>query len=122
MRVDLRSAGIVMIAALVVSCASEPKQPAPAPVQQPQAAASADAQPTTTPAVNVTLVRKGYQAMKVKDQIVYCRSETVTGSQFKRKVCLTESAIAEQDKKTKDTQNEMLKGRTNPGCMPPNCG
>jgi hypothetical protein len=124
MRVDVKCAGIVMAATLLVSCASEPKQPAPAP--QPQAPLAtqpnADAQPDITPEVSRTLLRQGYEAVKVKDQIVYCRAETVTGTKFKKKVCLTDTAIADLERKTKETQNEMLKGRTNPGCMPPNCG
>jgi hypothetical protein len=46
----------------------------------------------------------------------------VTGTKFKRKLCLTESQIAEQERKTQEAGEEMRKARTNPACRTQTCG
>jgi outer membrane biosynthesis protein TonB len=123
MRLDPRSLSIAAVAILATACSSQPKQaePAAAATAAP-ASAVADAKDSSAPAVNTALVRKGYQAVRQNDDLVYCRSETVTGTQFKRKVCLSEQQLLEQERKAKEMQESMTKPRSSPACSPAPCG
>src|SRR5258708_16021595 len=40
------------------------------------------------PAVNQTLVKRGYQPRQLNGQLKYCRSEVLTGTHFSNTVCL----------------------------------
>jgi hypothetical protein len=44
----------------------------------------------------------------------------VTGTQFQKKVCLTEEAIRDIEAKTQETVDSMTKQRTGPACFPNN--
>ena len=80
------------------------------------AAAAAPAQ------INPKLVSQGYKAVKYRGAYVYCRSEPVTGTQFQKKVCLTEAAIKDIEAKTQETVDGMTRQRTGPACFPgPSC-
>jgi hypothetical protein len=96
--------------ALAAACSSQ--APATRPAAAPQSAAT-PAAPTTpaTPATAATgappaasavpnkdLLSHGYRMTTIKGQVVYCRSESVTGSAFKNSVCLTEEQIRAQQK------------------------
>jgi hypothetical protein len=108
----------------VVACASPPpKAVAPAVASVPASAApgttagapAADAAPAQ---VNPKLVSQGYKAVKYQGAYVYCRSEPVTGTQFQKKVCLTEAAIKDIEAKTQETVDGMTKQRSGPSCFP----
>lgn len=71
--------------------------------------------------INAKVVSQGYKPVKVKDQYVYCRMEAVTGTQFKKRVCLTEAAIHDLEQQTKETQESMTKQRTGPACFTKTC-
>src|SRR6185503_5474292 len=80
-------AGLAALSA--VACSSTPKQvTAPAVTAAPATSAAADATQ-----VNSKLLGQGYKPVKVKNELVYCRMEAMTGTQFKKRVCLTEAAI-----------------------------
>jgi len=59
--------------------------------------------------VNASLVKQGYRVVKRGDQVLYCRSQSVTGTLFSSTVCLTESQIKDQDaglQRSKDILNQ----------------
>jgi hypothetical protein len=113
MRVQSTCLSIVAFSALMVACSGQPTQSTPASVKP---------APTAAAAVSSELLRKGYQPVKRQDQLLYCRSEPVTGTKFKRKVCLSESQIAEEERKAEEMGEEMRKPRTNPACATQTCG
>ena len=71
--------------------------------------------------VNKDLLKKGYKVVKRDGKIGYCRAEQMTGTQFKKTICLTEDRIREQARRTTETSDSMERQRWNPPCMPPAC-
>jgi hypothetical protein len=99
--------------ALAAACSSQAPATRPAAAPQSAATPAAPTTPTTpaTPATAATgappaasavpnkdLLSHGYRMTTIKGQVVYCRSESVTGSAFKNSVCLTEEQIRAQQK------------------------
>lgn len=39
------------------------------------------------------LIRRGYQSRRANGQVLYCRNESTTGTQFRTEVCLTSEQI-----------------------------
>jgi hypothetical protein len=60
--------------------------------------------------VNASLVKQGYRVVKRGEQVLYCRSQSVTGTLFSS----TESQIKDQDaglQRSKDTLNQSRPAR-----------
>src|SRR5262245_6087951 len=121
MSVPLKLTVAALAALSAVACASSPKQ-ATAPAAKTAPASAAPAAATSAPAaantseaadvaaraalqVNPKLLVQGYKPVKVKNEYVYCRMEAVTGTQFKKRVCLTEAAIHDLEQRTQETQD-----------------
>ena len=83
------------VAAAVAGCTSAPKPAAP----------TAANSPATAAAVNQSLVSRGYKATTYRGQLVYCRTEKVTGSQFSHKTCLSEADLKLLQTQTQDEMN-----------------
>jgi hypothetical protein len=103
MRCNNRLAGVLLCAALGVSCSGVPMRgpaAAVAPVARAATTATTDEGAAATrraPAlVNASLVSQGYRVVKRGDQLLYCRSQSVTGTAFVSTVCKTESQIRDQ--------------------------
>lgn len=47
-------------------------------------------------------LRQGYRPSLLRGQLLYCRSEAVTGTQFPSTVCVSEQQIREQEHNTRD--------------------
>ncbi len=120
----LRLTAAVLMTLAAVACSSTPKQAtAPAKPAAATRTASASTAATTTAAApagqpDARLVSQGYRAVKFKNDYVYCRMESVTGTQFKKRVCLTVDAIRDLERQTQETQDSMTKQRTGPACFP----
>ena len=71
--------------------------------------------------LNRTLIQAGYKASTFKGQVVYCRQELVTGTGFKRKVCLDEAQLREEERKIQAMQDQMMRTQASPSCMGPTC-
>lgn len=99
------------IALIVTACAASPppKKAAPAP------------ESIKVSEVNQDLLKKGYKVVKRDGKIGYCRAEQMTGTQFKKTICLTEDQIREQARRTTETSDSMERQRWNPPCMPGKC-
>jgi hypothetical protein len=127
----LTLACLAMLAA--VACSSTPTAPEPVtPPAEPAAnpapaAATANAADATNEQaaaashVNAKLLGQGFKPVKVKNEFVYCRMEPMTGTQFKKRVCLTEAAIHDLEQQTKEVQESMTKQRTGPACFTKTC-
>ena len=59
------------------------------------------------PAVNQTLLKRGYQPRQFNGQLKYCRSEVLTGTHFRSTVCLTPDEIGATDGNTKSDLNQL---------------
>ena len=99
------------IALTVTACAAPPppKNAAPAP------------ESIKVSEVNQDLLKKGYKVVKRDGKIGYCRAEQMTGTQFKKTICLTEDQIREEARRTTETSDSMERQRWNPPCMPGKC-
>jgi hypothetical protein len=73
-------------------------------------AGSASESPSTdnaNPAINQTLVKRGYQPRRLNGQLKYCRSQVLTGTHFRSTVCLTPEEISVTDGNTKSDLNQL---------------
>ena len=132
-----RAFGIASIVTVLAACSSQPTQPAAnasapaaatalasaaAPAAAPPAAAQAASTNGSGPQVNRTLISAGYKPTTIQGAIYYCRTVDVTNTAFKKKVCLNETQIRDEERKIQEIRQEMLRMRTNPPCLGPSCG
>jgi hypothetical protein len=123
----------VQVALLMLfGCVARPPAPAPAnavttanptpPATAPAGSASANSSTgNANPAVNQTLVQRGYQPRLLNGQLKYCRSQVLTGTHFRSTVCLTPEEISATDGNTKSDLNQLDRaGRSI--CPNNNCG
>jgi hypothetical protein len=126
MRPDYALASIIT-ATLAAACSSQPRNVKPEVVAQMPGAASV-ATASTAPAVAVapgdgvdpSLIKEGYRVVKRQNNVLYCRTESVTGTAFKSTVCLTAEQIQRQKRALQDTKNELNKLRAS-GCVGNTC-
>jgi hypothetical protein len=68
--------------------------------------------------VDNAMRKRGYRSALDRGQRVYCRNETLTGSNLASKVCLTAEQIENQERAGKD----ILNGNHQAGCLPTKTG
>ena len=127
----LKTFGMTLAMFALAACSSQPREPAPAAPAAPAAsnlapsaapAAVDAANPgATAPVLNRKLISAGYRATTIKGEIYYCRTVDLTNTTFKKRVCLTEAQLKEEERKTKEMQDQMLKTEASPSCMGPTC-
>src|ERR1043165_3781912 len=123
---NVKALGTAFIALTLTACSSQPREPAattkaPATVAATAAPAAAVAAPAAAlngtptastssqpPVLNRTLISAGYKATTIKGEVFYCRTVDVTGTQFKKKVCLTEAQLKDEERKIQQMQDEMM--------------
>ncbi len=64
--------------------------------------------------VDTAMCKLGYKPWRYRGERVYCRSETLTGSNLETTVCLTVEQIEAQERVGKD----ILNGNRPAGCLP----
>jgi hypothetical protein len=119
-----------LVASLLAACsgvaqrnAVAPGQPtaaqptAPAAVAQPTAAGQPTAgDPRLVP--DKELIKKGYHVVKRGDKLLYCRTQTTTGSMIPTTACLTESQARwleqQNDQQAQDLRTQPRGGRNCP--------
>jgi len=97
-----------MILLLVAACAHEHAPMKPDATAGNGAAPSAPSQaaaPAAAGAVNKNLVKQGYRTATFRGELVYCRMEQVTGTNFKKERCASESRLLDEERRTKDALN-----------------
>ena len=122
MRFNVKWLGFILATALLGACATPPAQaPAAARPAAPAAApaTAAAAAPASLP--SASLISRGFKPEQYRGGTVYCRSEEVTCTSFKRKVCMTEDQIKEQDRVAQQAGQDMNRQKTGPACMKPPC-
>jgi len=123
-----RLAGVLLCAVLGVSCSGVPMRgPAAsaAPIARAGSTATTDEGAAATrraPAlVNASLVSQGYRVVKRGDQLLYCRSQSVTGTAFLSTVCKTESQIRDQGAAVQHYRDTLNQPHIAP-CVTVGCG
>jgi hypothetical protein len=74
---------------------------APAGTEAGSPAAGASASTASAPVLDAKLLQEGYRPATYHGQQLYCRKQSVTGTQFTTKVCLTPDQIREQEEQAK---------------------
>jgi hypothetical protein len=77
---------------------------------------NADGSVTRLP-LNMDLLKQGYHSGLRKGQVMYCRTEQLTGSRFKTEVCLSEAQILDEQQHARDTMTGPRRTR----CIGPEC-
>ena len=134
----LKPLGTALVVLTLAACSSQPRQPAsaaratgaPPPAIAPAAnlatagapaAADAGKPNAAAPVLNRKLVSAGYRVTTIKGEIYYCRTVDLTNTNFKKKVCLTEAQLREEERKTNEMQDQMMHQQASPSCMGPTC-
>jgi hypothetical protein len=67
--------------------------------------------------VNADLLKQGYRTGLRHGQLVYCRTEQLTGSRFKSEVCLSEGQVLDEQRRARDTMTAPRRTQ----CLGPEC-
>jgi hypothetical protein len=130
MRRDITAIAMVICTTLA-ACSSTPRSPAVAgaapPQPAPMAAAAANNAAATAPAqaaasaekVDANLVKAGYSVMRRHDQVLYCRTEVITGQRIGARVCLSAAQI--QTEKQEVTKARDMLNQPNYNCLGNSC-
>lgn len=126
----MRTIAIVVVLGSIAACATQPRPPAVAALADPNSkvtstgavAASAHVGTTTIAAapvadhpaddpnvVNQSYVKRGYKAVHRNGEMLYCRSETLTGTHFKNTVCLSDAQMQAADRNKQEAIDQMGK-------------
>ena len=109
----------VLAILLIAACAGSPvRVSAPQERSANPGGSSAAKQPpdagNSQPDVDNAMRKRGYKPALYRGERVYCRNETITGSNLETKVCLTARQIEDLERSGKD----MLTGPHPDGCGP----
>jgi hypothetical protein len=137
---------LVICASLAVACSSQSQNARPAVVAQVPAAAGTSAAPAAMVAgtasagavaavaaapagsavdsslakVDPDLIKEGYRVVRRQGKILYCQTQTVTGTKFGSTVCATAEQIHESERETELSKRQLI--RTGPGyCVGTQC-
>jgi hypothetical protein len=106
----VRFALLIGVASLAVACTTRDQGAAtvpPAPATPVNAVGAVTASATDANAVNENLVKRGYRTMRRNGQLLYCQTQTLTGTHFNNTVCLTEAQIRARDQDTQNTKDQL---------------
>ncbi len=113
----------VLATGLLGACSAAAQRSAALPSHPATAREPADYQGVSAKAVdqgqtpNAELLKQGYRVMRRGQQLVYCRTQTQTGSLISRTVCLTENQLRWLDQnaqRSRDLLNQPRGGRNCP--------
>lgn len=109
----------LICAACIAACSSQPSAPSKPVVPESSGAAAAAAAPkaqvATAPAadaaaadgVNQAYLKRGYKAVNQNGTLLYCRTELVTGSNFKTTTCLTSDQMKSLDQQLQNSKDQL---------------
>jgi hypothetical protein len=60
-------------------------------------------------AVDQSLVKEGYRVVRRQDKVLYCRTQSTTGTRFTSTVCLTADQIAVLKRDSQDSKDALAK-------------
>jgi hypothetical protein len=113
----------IICAALAMACSSESRNTKPIVAAQSPAAANTSTSTTATTAtgtasatnapavsaVDPALVKEGYGVVRRQGKILYCQTQTVTGSKFANTVCMTAEQIQELKRETEKSRRLLIR-------------
>jgi len=123
---------LIICAALAAACSSQSRSTKPVAVAEVPAAAGTSTSATaatatagtataaaatgaaaaTNPAagdVDPALVKEGYRVVRRQGKILYCQTQTVTGTKFGNTVCRTAEQIQEEKRETELSQRQLIR-------------
>jgi len=108
------SRALVICAAFATACSSQPRNAKPVAVAQVPAApgTSTSSTASSSPAgstVDATLTKEGYRAVRREDRILYCQTQSVTGTKFANTVCMTAEQIQELKHETEQSKRLLIR-------------
>jgi hypothetical protein len=127
----MKTIAFVILSGLIAACATQKHAPPTAAVADPHlkiatdAGAAASAPAGTIPVsvapaadqaadssnvVNENLVRHGFKPIHQNGQLLYCRSEVLTGTHFPQTVCLTEAQLRASERGRQQLMDTLNKG------------
>ena len=119
----------LICAVLAVACSSQSQNTKPVVVSQAPAAASTSTATTATATgtasaataptgsavdpslakVDPALIKEGYRAVRRQGKILYCQTQTVTGTKFGNTVCRTAEQIQEEKRDTELSKRMLIR-------------
>ncbi len=117
---------LIVCAALAVACSSQPRTTNPVVVAQVPAAAGTSTATTGATAtgaasaaiapadndVDPALIKEGYRVVRRRGKVLYCQTQTVTGTKFGSTVCRTADEIHAEERETELSKRQLI--RTGP--------
>ena len=106
---DFKLFALVVSATLAAACSGTPRTSTPRTDEPAVGGAAAPAG-----AVDASLVKEGYSVLRRHGQVLYCRTEVITGNRIATRICLTVAQIQDQKQdlaKSKDLLNGPALGR-----------
>ncbi len=103
---DLRSIPLAAFATWAAACSNTPGT-----------ASAAGAAPAGV--VDASLVKAGYSVMRRQGEVLYCRSEVITGQRIGTRICLTAAQI--EDEKQNVTKARDLLNQPSNRCLGASC-
>jgi mRNA-degrading endonuclease toxin of MazEF toxin-antitoxin module len=106
---------LLFCAALATACSSQSRNSKPVVVAQAPAAANASAATSaaaatgTASAVDPDLVKEGYKVVRRHGEILYCQTQTITGTKFGNTVCKTAGQIQELKRETERSKRLLIR-------------
>jgi hypothetical protein len=117
---------LIICAALAAACTSQSQNAKPVVVAQVPAAASTSTATSTATAsaagappgsavdpslakVDPALIKEGYRVVRRQGKLLYCQTQTVTGTKFGNTVCRTAEQIQEEKRDTELSQRMLIR-------------
>jgi hypothetical protein len=122
----MKTLAIVVLSGLIAACATqqgahvttagvEPKGPmaASTPVAASIAVSPvADHSAKNSDVINQSYIKSGYKAVHRNGELVYCRSEIITGTLLPNTVCLTDAQMKAAERNRQDLADQLGKSRS----------
>jgi hypothetical protein len=127
---EIEKLTLIAIAALAAACSGTPRttevaagtparpQPVPQALAAPNHASAAGHAPTDE--VDASVVKEGYSVLRRHDQVLYCRTEIITGNRIATRVCLSAAQIQDQ-KRNLDKSKDLLNRPSLGHCVGSTC-
>jgi len=74
--------------------------------------ASGSATDPSAPKIDPALIKAGYRAVKRQGKILYCQTQSVTGTKFANTICMTAEQIQEQQRETEQSKRLLIRSGT----------
>jgi hypothetical protein len=93
----MKTIAIAVLSGLIAACATSPRAPV------------ADQTARNSDVVNQSYLKNGYKVVHRNGQLLYCRSETVTGTLFRSTVCETDAQMKAAEQNRQNVVDELGK-------------